>query len=876
MEKKSEKKYTYLIENSMEGVWVIDQHANTVLVNPSMAEMLGYIVEDMIGKSLFLFMEDKVTQETKFSLEKRKQGISEIRDTEMIHRNGNKVYLRLRATPIFNIDGNYDGTYAFLTDITQQKLAEKKLKESEEKQRLILENANDLITILNQDFKHEYINEKAYYDLLGYTSDDLIGQSPLSYLHPNDIDKAANILREGYEKGSGMYVFRIKAKNGQYKWLESRGTTFIDLDGKKKGIIISRDFTESKKADQKLRESEEKYRSLFENMNAGFAFHKVITDDNNKPIDYEYIEVNPIFEKLTGLKKEELIGKRVTEAIPGTENDPADWIGRFGNVCLTGIPLTVEEYSEAIKKWFTVSGYSPRKGYFAVTFTDITDIKRAEQKLKESEEQFRTIAEQSFMGIIILQDGLFKYFNKQAVKINGYTMEEIQNWEPYEFKKIIHPEDREFVMEQARKKQMGDPDVVTHYQYRVVKKNGQVIWVDNFSKTINYKGKPADFVMTIDISDKIKAEQQLKESEENFRNIAEQAFMGIMIIQDDKLEYINNALLQTFEFSHEEVESWRTNDLIKLIYPEDLQDLREYRLKLQGGESDTKPYYSYRVFTKYGRIKWIDQFSKPIIYRGRPAELITIMDITEKKKAEEELIKLNSLKSELLRRTSHELKTPLVSIKGFSDLLLTVHKEKLDDYVLATIHEIRLGCERLESLIQDILKTAELESDSVELKKSEEDLSFLIKLCVKELRGLIKLRNHEINLEIHDKLITHFEPDQIHLVISNILNNAIKYTPPNGKIEIRSALRDDSILISVHDNGIGLTYEEKKRLFSQFGKIERYGQGLDIISDGSGLGLFITKKIVELHGGRIWVRSKGRNKGSTFYFTLPLIVKNKA
>jgi signal transduction histidine kinase len=247
------------------------------------------------------------------------------------------------------------------------------------------------------------------------------------------------------------------------------------------------------------------------------------------------------------------------------------------------------------------------------------------------------------------------------------------------------------------------------------------------------------------------------------------------------------------------------------------------------------------------------------------------MDITEKKKAEEELIKLNSLKSELLRRTSHELKTPLVSIKGFSDLLLTVHREKIDDYVLATIREIKLGCERLENLIHDILKTAELESESVDLKKSEEDLSFLIKLCVRELQGLTRLRNHEINLDIHDKLMTKFEPDQMHLVLSNLINNAIKYTPPNGKIEIKSAITDDYILISIEDNGIGITNEEKKRLFTQFGKIERYGQGLDIISEGSGLGLYITKKIIELHGGTIRVKSKGRNKGSTFYFTLPVI-----
>ena len=183
-------------------------------------------------------MEENTTQETKLSLEKRRLGISEVRDTEMIHKNGSKVYFRLRATPIFDSEGNYDGIYAFMTDITQQKLAEKKLKESEEKHRLILENANDLITILNQDFKHEYINEKAYFNLLGYTRNDLIDKSPLKYFHPNDIDKATNILKEGYEKGSAIYTFRFKTKSGHYKWLESRGTTFIDMDRKTKGIIV--------------------------------------------------------------------------------------------------------------------------------------------------------------------------------------------------------------------------------------------------------------------------------------------------------------------------------------------------------------------------------------------------------------------------------------------------------------------------------------------------------------------------------------------------------------------------------------------------------------------------------------------------------------
>ncbi|MFX0002150.1 MAG: PAS domain S-box protein [Candidatus Hermodarchaeota archaeon] len=866
--KASEEKYRYLIENALEGVWVIDSNANTTLVNPSMANILGYSVDEMIGKSLFSFMDEEQVKIAKNHLERRKKGIAEERDAAFRHKSGNKVYLKVRASPIFNSEGKYEGTYAFLANLTKQTLVEKELKKSEEKFRNIFE------AIPIGMFLYEYASD-------------------------------------------GELVFR---------------------------------------------------------------------------------ESNPASDKILNVDTTQFVNKTIEEAFPPLiHTDIPQRCKKIAREGGTRKWNQVDYNYNQIEGKYEVVAFQTTPGFMVTSFTDESNRIEAEIKLRESEEKFRTIAEQSFMGIIVLQDGIFKYFNEQAAKINGYPIEEIQNWKPYEFSKIIYPEDKEFVMEQARKKQLGDPDVISHYRYRIIKKNGEVVWLENFSKTINFGGKPADLVMTIDINDKIKAEQKLieseekyrlisentddlivvynesgiieylnaethsrvlgynpdrfldksfrdalvhkddkeiadksgskglekgnfqyqfrvkhengnylwfevtgktfldnygnkkilcisrnindkklaeqkiKESEENFRTIAEQAFIGTLIIQDDKVEYVNNALLQIFDFSHEEINNWTKDDLLKLIYPEDLQYLREYREKLRNGEFELKPYYSYRVFTKYGKVKWIDQFSRPIIYREKPAELVTIMDITEKKKAEQELIKLNSLKSELLRRTSHELKTPLVSIKGFSDLLLTVHKDKLDDYVLATIHEIKLGCERLENLIHDILKTSELESESVELKKSEEDLSFLIKLCIRELQGLIKLRNHEIHLNIHDKLITRFEPDQIHLVISNLLNNAIKYTPPNGKIEIKSAITDDYILVSIHDNGIGITSEEKKRLFSQFGKIERYGQGLDIISDGSGLGLFITKKIIELHGGSIRVRSKGRNKGSTFYFTLPLI-----
>ncbi len=123
------------------------------------------------------------------------------------------------------------------------------------------------------------------------------------------------------------------------------------------------------------------------------------------------------------------------------------------------------------------------------------------------------------------------------------------------------------------------------------------------------------------------------------------------------------------------------------------------------------------------------------------------------------------------------------------------------------------------------------------------------------------------------KILNHayIEKEEIHDVLSNLIMNAIKYTPPLGKIEINSAFLDDSIIISVKDTGIGFTQEQEKKIFQQFGKIERYGQGLDLGIDGTGLGLYISKRIVESHGGKIWMESEGVNKGSTFNFTIPKI-----
>ena len=146
----------------------------------------------------------------------------------------------------------------------------------------------------------------------------------------------------------------------------------------------------------------------------------------------------------------------------------------------------------------------------------------------------------------------------------------------------------------------------------------------------------------------------------------------------------------------------------------------------------------------------------------------------------------------------------------------------------------------------------------------------LIRFCVKNLQGLAKTRNHLITLDIPEKMILYFEKERIYDVLSDLIINAIKYTPPYGQIKIKTEIENNFVIVTVQDNGIGFSMDDRKKIFKQFGKIERYDKGWDIGIEGTGMGLYTSKKIVKLHGGRIWAESEGRNKGSKFCFSLPI------
>jgi len=276
----------------------------------------------------------------------------------------------------------------------------------------------------------------------------------------------------------------------------------------------------------------ENYKKFFKKLPTPTYVWRKIEDD------LVLIDYNKAADKIVNGKMKEFLGIKASEFY----KDRKDILNDLSQ-CAMGAAIESREIlynyrttEENKYLYVTYSGIEPDMVF--VHTDDITKQKRAEASLKESEEKFRMISDQSLVAISIAQDGVIKYVNKQLAELSGYSTEEMKSWGPGEFLKIIHPDYRELVAEQSQKKSMGLDDVIDKYEFLGIRKSGEFIWIDNYSKTVTYEGRPAVLSIMIDITEKKKAEKKLKESEMKTR----QAYNRAEFYKDLFAHDINNIL----------------------------------------------------------------------------------------------------------------------------------------------------------------------------------------------------------------------------------------------------------------------------------------------------------------------------------------------
>lgn len=501
---------------------------------------------------------------------------------------------------------------------------------------------------------------------------------------------------------------------------------------------------------------------------------------------------------------------------------------------------------------------------------DITEQKIADQKLKESEERFRALFKGGIVPSYTWQkrgnDFELINYNDAAEK---FTLGEVKNYLGIKASEMYV--DRPDILKDLHTCFAKKTNIIREmiYYIQILKEEKDLL--------AEYGFIPPDLVLvhTEDITKRKNAETKLLESEEKYRLISENAYDLISILNKKfKYEYINEQA-----FKH--ILGYSKNDLIgksaiKFCHPKDAENTTR---ALFEGFKEGIGGIDLRFKHKNGHWVYLESKGSTFVdVDGELKALVISRDITDRKNAEilvkeeiKKLKELDQLRKNLIIRISHELKTPLIPVCGGAEFLLDKYKDRLEKDINEIIEMIGRGGQRLKTLINKLLDLSKLEYDMLSLVKQRADLSKIIKEISNDMMHLIKKRDLILNLEIPDKLVLNIDSIRIEQVITNLLSNAIKNTPPKGKITINLQKEGKWAKLIVNDTGIGLTEKEINILFNRFGKIERHENGLEYIDiTGSGLGLFISKEIIDLHGGKIWVESLGRNKGCTFYVKLPI------
>jgi PAS domain S-box-containing protein len=629
----SEERFRRLSEAAFEGIGIADQ-GKVIDVSERLAEMLGSTRSELIGSSV---MDIVAPESRELVLDRIRSGYDKPYEHMAQRKDGSIFPVEVRGKVI-----PYEGRTVRVTairDITERKQAEEALRESEERFRQTINSIRSHVYVTHITEDGEFTNHyksPGYKALTGYATQEFVDDWNLwhTLIHPDDREQAANNahkLAQGYDS---ELEYRIVRADGEVIWVLDVARVVSGEDDTHTVYGTITDVTERKQAEEALRESEERFRQTINSIRS----HVYVTHiAEGGEFTNQYL--SPGCETLTGYATQELIDdwqlwhsiihpddreRSVSNSQKLAHGQDSELEYRI--VQADGEVIWVLDVARVVSgenNTYTIYG----------TITDVTERKQAEEALRESEEKFRLISEQALLGIAIIQDGKIKYANQAVADINGYSVEEMLAWEPVDFGKLIHPDDAAFAIEQARRKQAGDEDVVPHYSYRLITKTGEVRRVDQYSKTIVYEGRTADLATIIDITERVRAEDALRESEERYRALVEASPTSIIALQEGRIAFANPAAARMLVYSDpDEVVGLLAQDTVA----PDFQEMVDKRIE-QGTAGQENPLVEMEIVRHDGSPLLIESTSVPITLNEKPAMLVIGRDITERKQAEQAL-----------------------------------------------------------------------------------------------------------------------------------------------------------------------------------------------------------------------------------------------
>jgi PAS domain S-box-containing protein len=844
-------------------LWKSDQMGNCIFNNEKWVAFAG---SDISANKPFSWLEKVHPDDKAFCIDKFTYGFIGKKSFEAEYRllTLNKEYrwVQNNCTPYFDAAGRFKGFIGFYTDIQEKKQLQERYKDSSRRYGyLFANNPNPMLVYDSQDLRILEAN-KAALVLYGYSEKDFLSLTLMDIRPASEIpalmEQVSAPLPE-YQRSSGWIH---KKKDGTLFNVEisAHSLPSLNTNGYAMRLVVIRDITESIKIFRSAREGERRFKSVFDNSPQGVIIctHDLII-----------IDINPAACRILETTKDEAQKLLLKNFLDRDYNET-----QYAEKIKLRLPLTGEmnmirssgaEFRSSFNMVsFTENGIT--KVYFS--FNDIDEQYKMQIALQESE-RINTTLVSNLPGMVYRcmydEAWTMTYVSFGVEKLTGYKPSEILFNHSVTYEAIIHPEDREHVRKIFVKP--VNPNQKFDLQYRIITKHGDVKWVweqahglfDSNNEVMYLEG------FVIDITREREAMEQV-EFQSMFLELILDSIPFPMFYKDvkgiytgcnklfceymgrEKTQIIGKSVFDLFE-----------KDQARIFFDKD-QELME-----NGG---SQSYETEVTFPDGHKMDVI--FHKSVFknIQSVPQGIIGIyLDITQRVLAEkvikEQLDELGRINNELERfsyTVSHDLRSPLVTIKGFLGLLKDDLKEQNAEQVEEDIMRIGNATDKMQQLLEDLLKLSRV-GKMIEQKESF-SLSQVAKEAQELLYGLMKGKNCEIIIS-PDMPVVLAGKARIREIFQNLMENAVKFSmdKPKQLVKVYTRNKDDEQVYCVEDNGMGIPEKYHEKIFGLFNK-------LDNNSSGTGLGLSLVKRIVENHNGRIWVESKGENEGSIFCFTL--------
>ena len=844
-----------------------------VEVNSAWENLLGRKRDEALGHTaleLGIWPNPAARERSIFSLLKT----GDVRNDEIdfLTRDGQMRQILISAD-LIELDGE-PCSLSMAVDITERKKVELALRESEARARAIADGSSVGIFMLTPVSQTVYTNP-AIHKIIGCSAEETLGLRWADFIHPDDRARIHALWLECVQDGIVHDTkFRFVRKDGDIRYVHVR-TMPVEEGGRLLCYVGNvEDVTDRQHAEKALRKSEEKLAKMFHASPVAISLSRLR--------DGLYLDVNEAYVQQFGWSREEMLGRTSTELGLWGVAARNRWISELQATGRTqGFEATFRARS-GTEHSILVSAERfdlETEACVIALIYDITDRKRAEEALSRSEARARVMAEESSIGIFLgAADGETIYTNPAIHRIIGCDAEDTLgvNWVEH-----IHPDDRE----NTRQAWLA---CVAHrvefeLDYRFLRNDGSVRYVHVKAMAVNEGDHLLCYVGNVeDTTDRRRAEEALRQSEARARAVAESSSVGIFLTEPDgKALYINPALQKILACTLEESLGFGWTSY---LHPGDAERVHGAWRQFVG--NDTAFDLEYRFVRRDGIVRFV-HVNVMAVQAGEHVDCYVgnVEDITERKRADEEVFRLNAeLESRVQIRTSellaanrelesfaysisHDLRAPLRGIDGFSQLLLDEYGDKLDRQGHDYLARVRRAAQRMGILIDDLLELSRVTRQG--MRRQSVNLGQLAHDILDEFRKSYPQRSVEISV-VADCPVEG-DPQLLRVLLENLLDNAWKYTSKTAEAQIEFGVEASAQgpVYFVRDNGAGFDMQYADRLFRPF---QRLHSPEDFT--GTGVGLASVARVVHRHGGRVWAESS-IGQGAIFRFTLGHIAPSK-